>query len=248
MRCPRTYHLEDSRLLPGETNPDRVPFSAIQGKYLVIEEKVDGVGVSLGFNDEAELVIEHRGHAAHGPVFAPLKAWAAAHLDLLWTLLEDRYVLLGEWMYPKHTVFYDRLPAYLLESDVYDRTADAFLSTHARQKLLQGSCVTSVPVLAQGAFSGIQQIRGLILPSLYKSDEWVSSLTHVCEQTRQSFWPVWAETDHAREGEGLYIKVETQAAVTERYKYIRPDFLKALLESGSHWMERPLLPNQLEHA
>jgi hypothetical protein len=45
--------------------------------------------------------------------------------------------------------------------------------------------------------------------------------------------------------EGLYIKVEEQGQVVERYKYVRFDFLNAILDSGSHWMRRPIVPNQL---
>jgi len=45
--------------------------------------------------------------------------------------------------------------------------------------------------------------------------------------------------------EGLYIKVEEQGAVLGRYKFVRAGFLQTVLESGSHWMDRPLLPNRL---
>ncbi len=45
--------------------------------------------------------------------------------------------------------------------------------------------------------------------------------------------------------EGLYIKIEAGGAVAGRYKYVRPGFLQTVLDSGSHWQERPLLPNQL---
>jgi hypothetical protein len=45
--------------------------------------------------------------------------------------------------------------------------------------------------------------------------------------------------------EGLYVKVEEDGEVAERHKFIRPSFLTAVLESGSHWMERPIIPNQL---
>lgn len=44
---------------------------------------------------------------------------------------------------------------------------------------------------------------------------------------------------------GMYIKVEQAGAVVARYKYVRPDFLQTVLDSGSHWQERLLLPNQL---
>jgi hypothetical protein len=33
--------------------------------------------------------------------------------------------------------------------------------------------------------------------------------------------------------------------VVHRYKFVRFDFLSAVLDSGSHWMRRPILPNQL---
>lgn len=45
--------------------------------------------------------------------------------------------------------------------------------------------------------------------------------------------------------EGLYIKVEQHGLVEARYKYVRAGFLQAVFDSGSHWMERALLPNQL---
>ena len=46
--------------------------------------------------------------------------------------------------------------------------------------------------------------------------------------------------------EGLYIKVEEEGRVVERYKFIRASFLTTVLDSGSHWLRRPILPNQLD--
>ncbi|MGC4047286.1 MAG: hypothetical protein QM758_26095 [Armatimonas sp.] len=54
-----------------------------------------------------------------------------------------------------------------------------------------------------------------------------------------------SETDKSRLSEGLYIKIEENGAVIERYKWVRPDFLQTILESGSHWKARPIIPNQL---
>jgi hypothetical protein len=45
--------------------------------------------------------------------------------------------------------------------------------------------------------------------------------------------------------EGLYVKVEEQGRVVERYKFIRASFLTTVLDSGSHWLRRPILANQL---
>ena len=51
-----------------------------------------------------------------------------------------------------------------------------------------------------------------------------------------------AETDASGLMEGLYIKVEEDGVVRERYKFVRRDFLQTVIDSGSHWMERPRNP------
>ena len=52
-------------------------------------------------------------------------------------------------------------------------------------------------------------------------------------------------TDMSEDMEGLYVKVEENGAVVDRYKWVRPTFLTAILDSGTHWMDRPIVPNQL---
>ncbi len=39
----------------------------------------------------------------------------------LYELLKDRYIMYGEWLYAKHTVFYDNLTHYFMEFDIYDK-------------------------------------------------------------------------------------------------------------------------------
>lgn len=40
-------------------------------------------------------------------------------------------------------------------------------------------------------------------------------------------------------------EVEEDGEVTGRYKFIRAGFLQTVLDSGSHWIDRPLPPNRL---
>src|SRR5690606_33350602 len=56
---------------------------------------------------------------------------------------------------------------------------------------------------------------------------------------------VLAETDASDAMEGLYIKVEEDGRTVARYKWVRPDFLTAILDSGTHWLDRPLVANGL---
>jgi len=57
--------------------------------------------------------------------------------------------------------------------------------------------------------------------------------------------PRWQQTDLSDLAEGLYLKTESQGEVTGRYKWVRPDFVQTILDSGSHHSRRPVLPNQL---
>ena len=45
--------------------------------------------------------------------------------------------------------------------------------------------------------------------------------------------------------EGLYFKVESEERVEARYKYVRSGFVQAVIDSGGHWLDRPLIPNRL---
>ncbi|MDY3552277.1 hypothetical protein R5W24_001357 [Gemmata sp. JC717] len=44
--------------------------------------------------------------------------------------------------------------------------------------------------------------------------------------------------------EGLYLKVEENGVVTERYKFVRSEFTQLVTADG-HWQDRPLIPNRL---
>jgi len=56
---------------------------------------------------------------------------------------------------------------------------------------------------------------------------------------------VLKETDQSQLMEGLYVKIEEDGVVKERYKYVRSSFLQAVFDSESHWQDRPILHNQL---
>ena len=56
---------------------------------------------------------------------------------------------------------------------------------------------------------------------------------------------VVAETDTSHLMEGLYIKVEEDGTVVDRMKFVRRSFLQAVDQSGSHWLDRPIVPNGL---
>jgi hypothetical protein len=176
---------------------------------------------------------------------ALLKSWASGIRDDLWTVLGPRYIVYGEWLYAKHTIFYDVLPHYFLEFDVLDRDADHFLATPERRRLLVGLPIASVPVLHEGRIASPGELTALIGPSAYKSDHWRAHLATAANVQPHRPEMVIGQTDPSDLMEGLYIKVEENGAVIGRFKYVRRDFLTAVVNSESHWQSRPILPNRL---
>lgn len=248
-KYPRTQHLEGSRLQPGDEDLDSVPFAAIQGRFLVVEEKLDGANTGLSFDESGKLWLQSRGHYLTGGPrekhYNLFKQWAHCHQAPLYEAIGDRYVLYGEWLYAKHTIFYDVLPHYFLEFDLYDRETETFLSTARRREILSEAPVDSVPVLLEGTPGKLEELLDQIGHSLYKSDRWKEVLTEVCHKLSLDPERIARETDASDEMEGLYIKVEEQGEVVERYKWVRHGFLTSVVDSGSHWLSRPIVPNQL---
>lgn len=251
LKYPRTRHLESSKLQPGDEDLDQVPWSELAGKYLVLEEKIDGANTGISFDAEGEMHLQCRGHFLTGGAgekqFALFKQWAATHADSLFDMLEDRYIMYGEWMYAKHTVFYDKLPHYFMEFDVFDRKTGIWLSTAARNSLLDRSIVKAVLVLDARAYGpdDLEVVKSNVGRSHFKTPEWKENLVKVAARAGQDSDRVLKETDPSDRMEGLYIKWEEGGQVLGRYKWIRPNFVQAILESGTHWKARPIIPNQL---
>ena len=248
-KYPRTPHLEGSRLQIGDEDLSQVPFSHIKGKHLVVEEKIDGANSAISFDKDGTLLLQSRGHYLTGGYrerhYALFKQWAGVHAEALYAVLGSRYILYGEWMYAKHAVFYDRLPHYLIEFDIFDRETGIFLDTRARHSLLQDLPVVSVPVLAEGSFQNKEQLLSLLGPSNYISDNHLGKLRSVCRQLGLDEDAQCAGTDASTTMEGLYIKIEQDGQVVDRLKFVRASFLQAIQNPNTNWLDRPIVPNQL---
>eukprot|EP01133_Synstelium_polycarpum_P021381 gene21381-25680_t len=224
-KYPRTPHLEGSRLQDGDDGADQMPLKKLAGQYVVIEEKIDGANAAVSFSDAGEVLLQSRGHYLAGGgserQFNLLKPWAHAHEHALLGLLEDQYVLFGEWAYSKHSVFYDRLPHYFNEFDVYCRRTQRFLSTARRHAMLAGSPVLSVPVLYAGLMpASPKQLWLLLRHSLAKSRLWRDAFENVVARERLPLDLCWKQTDKSDHAEGLYLKVEDDEQVLARYKLV----------------------------
>ncbi len=132
------------------------------------------------------------------------------------------------------------------ESDIFDKEEKRFFSTAKRREILKGAgFVHSVLVLDQGRYENPDQITSWIGPSHFISSDPKKNLEEQCRKGSARLEETFLQTDLRGLMEGIYIKVEEGDYVLDRLKYVRPTFLNAILDSESHWMNRPLVANKL---
>ena len=248
-KYPRTPHLEGSRLQPGDHDLGQVPFRDLHGRRLVVSEKLDGANSGLSFDDGAELHLQSRGHHLTGGPrekhFNLFKQWANTHAHALFEALGPGRILYGEWMYAKHTIYYDRLPHYFVAYDILDPRTGHFLGIDDLRAILAGTPAFVLPPLHVGPIASLDQFLGLIGPSAYKSPVWRDRLAKEAASRGLDVVLVLRETDDSDFMEGLYINVEEDGRVVERYKWVRAEFHQAIVDSETHWLRRPNVPNAL---
>ncbi len=211
---------------------------------------MDGANCAVRFTVSGDLLLQSRGHYLMGGAreqqFHLFKAWANRYAGDLLDLLEDRFIMYGEWLYAKHTVFYTRLPHYFLEFDVYDNREGVFLLTAMRRVLLSAvPFVHSVNVVHEGTIPSLRALTNLVGVSPFIGANSAERLEAAC--ARRGLNPDLAllQTDTSGLMEGVYIKVEDERGVQDRCKYVRPGFHQAIADAQGHWMNRPVIPNEL---
>ena len=247
IKYPRTPHIEGSRLQPGDEDLFQVSFREIAGRHIVIEEKIDGANTALSFNPQGELLLQSRGHYLTGGYrerhYNLFKQWATIQRDILWATLGCRYIMYGEWMYAKHSIYYDALPHYFMEFDILDRETDRFLDTPSRREITAKLPVCSAAVLAEGQFTRMEDVLQYLGNSNYITERHIENLRAAAQKEGLDADRICRETDHRPTMEGLYIKMEENGRVAARMKYVRATFLQVVEESKTHWLERPIVPN-----
>ena len=249
IKYPRTPHIEGSRLQPGDEDLSQVPFDCLISRHVVVEEKIDGANTAISFNENGQLLLQNRGHYLYGGWkerhYNLFKQWTQIHAVEFYEVLGSRYIMYGEWMYAKHTIFYDALPSYFMEFDILDRQEGRFLDTHCRHQLIESLPISSVPVLAEGKFKKKEALLNLLGSSHYITPQHIEKLRAYAEANGLDPDRQCRETDPSVLMEGLYIKIEENGEVVDRMKFVRRGFSQCANESQTDWQQRPIVPNQL---
>lgn len=251
-KYPRTRHIEGSRCQPGDEDLESERFAVLKDCHVVVEEKVDGANAGISFDRDGTLKLQSRGHYLTGGArekhFTLFKQWAQTYAVDFFERVGDRYIIFGEWLYAKHTMFYNQLPHYFMEFDIFDTETSTFLDTPSRAELLKGLPIFSVRVLHSGRIRTHAELTGMIGPSAFISEGHLDELKSACVSRGLNVDRAMKETDPETTMEGLYIKVERDGIVAERYKYVRASFLTAVTQADGHWLSRAIIPNRLRSA
>ena len=230
VKYPRTPHLFGSTGTEDDKHLGEVESNAfITNESLIVEEKIDGTNVGIHFSETGEMVLQCRGHLitqGMHPQYDLFKQWTAVKRNTLEQRLEDRFILFGEWLYARHSVYYRKLPHYFFEFDIYDKQREGFLDLEKRLALLEGTGIETVPVLHTGSATR-RDLEELIGPSRFDS--------HFEN-------PFTKRSDNLMEG--LYLRTEKEGFVTGRAKVVRPEFVEKIKQS-THWQHQQMVPNQL---
>ena len=180
IKYPRTCHVAGSRLQRGDEDLEIVPVESLRGRHMVIEEKQDGANSGISFDASGKLYLQSRGtssrRSSRTPVY-PFQIIVDDDAERLCLALAKRYVAYGEWMFSKHTVFYDALPHYWMEFDALDKDRSSldrlfFLDTPARSRLLESLPIVPVKVLWSGILT-----RDIHLPEFIGPSHFVTMTT-----------------------------------------------------------------------
>ena len=248
IKYPRTPHIEGSRLGEGDFDLEKIAFSALSGYTLTVEEKVDGANTAISFGTDGELLLQSRGHYMRGggreEQFSLFKIWASTHRASLYSMLGKRYIMYGEWLYAKHAIYYDALPHYFMEFDIFDKEKKLFLDTDSRKAILTGSPVVSVPLLKRAKFKTLKELTDLIVNSPYISENYLESFNKECISLGLDPIREGELIPHSRLMEGLYIKLESEGEVKDRMKFVRQGFRQVQLASDKTEY-KPIIKNSL---
>ena len=229
-KYPRTPHLFGSKGTDDDKHlGERESYEFIADSSLIVEEKIDGTNVGIHFASDGQMKLQCRGHEiteGMHPQYDLFKQWTSVKLLTLEEMLEDRFILYGEWLYARHSVHYRALPHYFFEFDIFDKHTKQFLDLTARLEMLDGTGMETVPIVHRGTAT-VDELWTMIGSSAFDG--------HFDN-------PTTGRPDNRMEG--LYLRTEARGFVTGRAKLVRPEFVEKIKQS-EHWQHQAMVPNLL---
>jgi hypothetical protein len=146
MKYPKTMHLLSS---PNLQNDDRriESMERLIGQEVVITEKLDGENTSFHFD---KVHVRSEDEMERHPSRSIIKAiWGAVRYQI-----PPHIQIVGENLYAKHSIYYDRLTDFFYVFAVIDKERKVFLSVDDTLEWCNKLALYHVPILFRGHYGG----------------------------------------------------------------------------------------------
>lgn len=134
----------------------------LRHKIIAVEEKIDGANIGISVDDNYTIRAQNRSHFVSSnshKQFSTLDNWISKNSAALLRILNNgQFILYGEWMYAKHSIFYTMLPSYFIAFDIYDTINESFISRRARDGMLHGTGINTVPLIVEREFQDLDEV------------------------------------------------------------------------------------------
>lgn len=201
----------------------------LQDGNIVIEEKIDGANIGISIDKDYAIKVQNRSHFVNSSShkqFSTIESWIEQHSSDLFQILDPpgRYILFGEWLFAKHSIYYTRLPDYFLGFDIFDVDNKEYLSLEERNKKLNSTSIKKVETIATFNDNGLT--KKTLLDFL---------------ETTSNYYDGPIEGIVLRKT-GVNQKIEDGHFFSDRSKLVRADFLQNIEEQ---WTRQKFVKNRL---
>jgi len=219
IKFPRTAHVYSDRRYRDDLQLSEWETKELFENELIVQEKVDGANLGL-FMKDGEIHAINRNTQIDYSIprndqFKKLKEWINNNYVDLSSILEDKKMIFGEWLFAEHSVEYDNLPSYFLCFDIFDLSESKFVSQTNLETILDQTKISYNPVLYKGKIDSISDLDDLMVQSQFGPGKM----------------------------EGLYLRVDDEHHLLRRHKYVGAHFIQAIEEDG-HWKSKGMKINK----
>lgn len=215
IKYPSTMYLPFSPTISEKDKNNIFDLKNLVNKPFVITIKMDGSNLTMTRNH----VGARNGWDAKHESFDLAKSEHAK----ISHRIPDNIQLFGEWLYAKHSIYYDNLKGYYQIFSAFDMESRDFLSWEDTKRLAEELGFLAVPVLYNGVL-------------IENTDKLISDITEMAEHVINKF-------NH----EGLVVKNNQTFNVNDFdknvAKYVRPNHV----QTDEHWSHQKIVRNKLNN-
>ena len=167
----KATHLLGSKASKKDPKFDVFETSNFLSERLIYQEKIDGFPIAVSFDKDGGLIIKHLGKTPPSVIGTAVKKWANAKEAMLLNYLGDDFVLHGEWMKERQTVFYDNLPSPFVAVDIFDKENEVYLCMERLDQFCSLAQVVPAPTIIAGVFNIEDVARWASRPSKFGQEQ-----------------------------------------------------------------------------